>query len=99
MTPLEKTARAVLGELKGRKGVGNELRAIEDADPEIYAEIEQAIGRAAIESLMEPTSEMTIEGAKQMFGSSVIGEPQSAVIYGQPKDILQAMLRRALEHS
>jgi len=40
----------------------------------------------------EPTEEMIVQGAKAMTVAAVNAEPQSAVIFGQPKEVWQAMI-------
>lgn len=47
---------------------------------------------ATLRGLMEPGSAALIEGAKAMSGAMTHGEAESAVIYGQPKDVFQAMI-------
>lgn len=51
---------------------------------------------ATLEALMEPTAGMVKAGVMAMSATMSHGEPESAVIYGQPKDVLQAMLREAI---
>lgn len=47
----EAVAEAVLEDLCGRKGVGDELDAVRDSDEETWGEIREAIGTLAIRAI------------------------------------------------
>lgn len=55
-----------------------------------------AMARAAIAAMREPTEEMVLAGAGAMEGRSHEHEPQSAVIFGQPAEVWRAMNDQAL---
>ena len=63
---VERVAKAVLDDLENRRGIQQELEGIKDTDPEVYDEIKDAIGRAAIAAMREPTERMKLAGARSI---------------------------------
>jgi hypothetical protein len=55
---VERAGRAVLADLEDRRGFKHLLMQLKYDDPEIYAEIVQAVGRASITAIREPTEAM-----------------------------------------
>ena len=105
MTPLERVARAIcLGESRNPL----ERRTLEDGTILFEWELREPAARAAIEAHKaaledaglvivprKPTGEMVVAGAKTMAAAMPDGEAQTAVIYGQPKDVFNAMIAEA----
>ena len=71
-------------------------RAMEDFDPPWYGRAQAAIIALDKEGFVivpkAPTDEMAVAGIKVCEGAMTTNEPQTAVIYGQPKEIYQAMI-------
>jgi hypothetical protein len=63
----ERMANAILEDLKDRRGIRQAFDAIED-DDEVMAEIREAIGRAAIMALRQPTPKMIEAGQDGISG-------------------------------
>ena len=89
---IERVARAMASEM-------DKPVPPEDEDPFMGNRLSRyrSAARAAIEAMREPTAEMAVAGAKTMAAAMPDGEAQTAVIYGQPKDVFNAMIAEALE--
>lgn len=94
MNKVEKVGRAVLADLMDRQGY---QQALEDLDDDVGKEIQQAIGRAAIEALREPTEGMIAAGAEvegYCQGEQTVGD---RIGEGPAKYCFQAMIDEALK--
>lgn len=52
-TTIERIGDAILADLLGRKGVGNELEQIQDSDAETWQDIRTAVAAAALRELRD----------------------------------------------
>lgn len=100
MSMVKIVGESALEGLLGRKGVGNELESYKYDDPEIWDEIVEETGRAALRAMMEPSEEMLGIGCgitDFVLPDAVWATPEAHKI--EMKAAWQAMIKAALEET